>query len=82
MLNNELEHALLYMAVILSVYVTGLILLLLHYVWKKNGQISCYDIYLEFMPINTDIKSTANEEKDSPSNNGTPNETSSGIVSK
>ena len=80
MLNNELNTAAGYIAVILSLYVTGLILLLLHYVWKKNGQISCYDIYLELMPISSEIKTSLDEEKDSTSHNGKPSTPSSGII--
>ena len=80
MLNNELKHALVYIAVILSLYVTGLILLLLHYVWKKNGQISCYDIYLELMPISSDIKTSHNEAKESASHNDKTSTPSSGNI--
>ena len=49
MLDNELQYALFYITVILIVYLLGLILLLLHYIWTKNGQISLFDIYLELL---------------------------------
>ena len=51
MLDNELQYALFYITVILIVYLFGLILLLLHYIWTKNGQISLFDIYLELVHI-------------------------------
>ena len=49
MLDNESQYALFYITVILIVYLFGLILLLLHYIWTKNGQISLFDIYLELL---------------------------------
>lgn len=44
------ESALLYISIILSCYVVGLLILLLHHVRQKYGQITMYDVYLELAP--------------------------------
>ena len=67
MLNNEKNYALLYVTVILMFYIIGLIVLLLHYVWKKNGQISFFDIYLELLqlvPIRSENHTGFNEQNE------------------
>ena len=65
MLDNELQYALFYITVILIVYLFGLILLLLHYIWTKNGQISLFDIYLELLhmlPFKQENRTNLNAE--------------------
>ena len=65
MLDNELQYALFYITIILIIYLFGLILLLLHYIWTKNGQISLFDIYLELLhllPFKQENRSNFNVE--------------------
>ena len=42
--------ALTYVSIILSLYVCGMVMLYLHYVKQKHGQLTLYDLYLEVMP--------------------------------
>ena len=82
MLNNEKNYALLYVTVILIFYIIGLIVLLLHYVWKKNGQISFFDIYLELLqlvPMRSENHTGFNEQNEIISNHRNPPKTSTCI---
>ena len=47
---NSAQTALMYVAIILGVYALGMVILLVHHVHQKHGQISLYDIYLEIWP--------------------------------
>ena len=47
---NSKEMAFVYVSIILTCYLFGLVLLLLHHVKHKYGQITLYDIYLELAP--------------------------------
>ena len=60
--NHAPKNAIQYVGVILFLYVCGLIFLFLHCIYKKNGRISCYDIYLEFMAPSVDLKDSADDE--------------------
>ena len=46
--DNAAKRGMIYATVILLCYILGLILLFVHAVWKKHGQLSLYDIYFEF----------------------------------
>ena len=62
--NHAPKNAILYVGVILFLYVCGLIVLFLHWIYKKNGRISCYDIYLEFMASCVDLKDSTDNENE------------------
>ena len=84
MLENETQYALIYVIVIVIIYLMGLVTLLLHYTWTKNGQISLFDIYLELLhmlPFKHENHSSFNEDVEIVANNATPQATfTSGIM--
>ena len=47
---NYQSTAALYVAIIVGCYLFGLLVLLVHHVKQKHGQVSLYDIYLEIVP--------------------------------
>ena len=78
MLENETQYALIYVIVIVIIYLMGLVTLLLHYTWTKNGQISLFDIYLELLhmlPFKHENHSSFNEDIEIVTNNATPQAT-------
>ena len=78
MLENETQYALIYVIVIVIIYLMGLVTLLLHYTWTKNGQISLFDIYLEvlhMLPFKDENHTSFNEDIEIVTNNGTPRAT-------
>ena len=78
MLENETQYALIYVIVIVIIYLMGLVTLLLHYTWTKNGQISLFDIYLELLhmlPFKDENHSSSNENIEVVTNNVPPRAT-------
>ena len=78
MLENETQYALIYVIVIVIIYLMGLVTLLLHYTWTKNGQISLFDIYLELLhmlPFKDENRTSFNEDIEIVTSNGTPRAT-------
>ena len=50
MWNNVPQQAAFYVTTIVVCYILGLLMLWLHFMKQKHGQLSCYDIYLELIP--------------------------------
>ena len=63
--DSAAKHGLIYVSVILISYLLGLIILLLHSVWKKHGELSFSDVYFELMPVPSD-KVKKNKQKYNP----------------
>ena len=69
-----------YVAVILGLYIFGLILLFLHWVWNKHGRITFYDIYFEIMPLSTEAQGSPEEIEIVASNEARPHTRPSGKI--